>query len=182
MSKASVKGIGLGTARGGLPSARIAVYKVCWYFGCNDADILAAFDDAIADGVDIISISIGGSSRNYFTDTIAIGAFHAMRNGILTSSSAGNRGPDLATLSSFAPWSLSVAASTTDRKFFTEVQLGNNKKFEVIKMSSPCFGIKFIYPTHRVIVEQRNFIMFCSQGCNKGFYAIFQKKITLTKC
>uniref|UniRef100_A0A7N2MFM8 Cucumisin n=1 Tax=Quercus lobata TaxID=97700 RepID=A0A7N2MFM8_QUELO len=130
VSKASVKGIGLGTARGGLPSARIAVYKVCWYFGCNDADILAAFDDAIADGVDIISISIGGSSSNYFTDTIAIGAFHAMRNGILTSSSAGNRGPDLATLTSFAPWSLSVAASTIDRKFLTEVQLGNNKKFE----------------------------------------------------
>ncbi|KAM3698014.1 hypothetical protein ACB098_06G157000 [Castanea mollissima] len=136
VSKASVKGIGLGTARGGLPSARIAVYKVCWYFGCNDADILAAFDDAIADGVDIISISIGGSSDNYFTNTIAIGAFHAMRNGILTSTSAGNQGPNLATLTSFAPWSLSVAASTIDRKFFTEVQLGNKKKFEGISINT----------------------------------------------
>ena len=77
MSKASLQGLGLGTARGGLPSARIAVYKVCWYFSCDDADILAAFDDAIADGVDIISISIGGSSDNYFMDTTAIGAFHA---------------------------------------------------------------------------------------------------------
>ena len=134
MSKASVQGLGLGTARGGLPSARIAVYKVCWYFSCDDADILAAFDDAIADGVDIISISIGGSSDNYFIDTIAIGAFHAMRNGILTSTPAGNRGPYLATLSSFAPWSLSVAASTMDRKFYTKVRLGNNKIFEVINM------------------------------------------------
>ena len=134
MSKASLQGLGLGTARGGLPSARIAVYKVCWYFGCDDADILAAFDDAIADGVDIISISIGGYSDNYFIDAIAIGAFHAMRNGILTSTPAGNRGPYLATLSSFAPWSLSVAASTIDRKFYTKVRLGNNKIYEVINM------------------------------------------------
>ena len=139
VSMASVQGLGLGTARGGFPSARIAVYKICWLFGCTDADILAAFDDAIADGVDIISISLGGSTRNYFTDSIAIGAFHAMRNGILTSGSAGNRGPDLATLTNFAPWYLSVAASTIDRKFFTEVQLGNNKTYEVIKMSKPLF-------------------------------------------
>nr|XP_023889807.1 subtilisin-like protease SBT4.7 [Quercus suber] len=123
VSKASVKGIGLGTARGGLPLALIAVYKVCWYLGCDDADILAAFDDAIADGVDIISISIGGSFDNYFIDTIATGAFHAMRNGILTSTLAGNRGPYLATLPSFAPRSLSVVACTIDRKFYTKVRL-----------------------------------------------------------
>lgn len=135
VSMASVQGLGLGTARGGFPSARIAVYKICWLFGCTDADILAAFDDAIADGVDIISISLGGSTRNYFTDSIAIGAFHAMRNGILTSGSAGNRGPDLATLTNFAPWYLSVAASTIDRKFFTEVQLGNNKTYEGISIN-----------------------------------------------
>uniref|UniRef100_A0A7N2MH80 Cucumisin n=1 Tax=Quercus lobata TaxID=97700 RepID=A0A7N2MH80_QUELO len=91
VSMASLEGFGLGTARGGVPSARIAMYKVCWLNGCFDADILAAFDDAIADGVDIISISIGGRyPKNYFTDPIAIGAFHAMRNGILTSASAGN--------------------------------------------------------------------------------------------
>ena len=56
---ASLMGFGLGTARGGVASARIAVYKICWSDGCFDADILAAFDDAIADGVDIISISVG---------------------------------------------------------------------------------------------------------------------------
>nr|XP_023919247.1 cucumisin-like [Quercus suber] len=130
VSMASLEGFGLGTARGGVPSARIAMYKVCWLNGCSDADILAAFDDAIADGVDIISISIGGYPKNYFTDPIAIGAFHAMRNGILTSASAGNSGPGPATISNFSPWSLSVAASTIDRKFSTEVQLGNNKIYE----------------------------------------------------
>ncbi|KAG6600973.1 hypothetical protein SDJN03_06206, partial [Cucurbita argyrosperma subsp. sororia] len=93
--KASLYGLGFGTARGGVPSARIAVYKICWSDGCYDADILAAFDDAIADGVDIISLSVGGSKpKSYFNDSIAIGAFHAMKHGILTSNSAGNRAPN----------------------------------------------------------------------------------------
>jgi hypothetical protein len=60
-------------------------------------------------------------------------AFHAMQNGILTSMAAGNDGPDPGTISNFAPWSLSVAASTIDRKFFTQVQLGNKKIYEVTK-------------------------------------------------
>ncbi|XP_059434013.1 cucumisin-like [Corylus avellana] len=136
VNKASVQGIGLGTARGAVPSARIAVYKICWASDCSDADILAAFDDAIADGVDIISISVGGTTRPYFSDPISIGAFHAMRNGILTSTSAGNGGPGLATLANFAPWSLSVAASAIDRKFFTEVQLGNNKIYEGLSINT----------------------------------------------
>ncbi|KAK2968586.1 hypothetical protein RJ640_009414 [Escallonia rubra] len=127
VSMANLMGLALGTARGGVPSARVAVYKVCWSDGCDDADILAAFDDAIADGVDLISVSVGGSlPLDYFSDSVAIGSFHAMKNGILTTTSAGNNGPKLATISNFSPWSLSVAASTTDRKFFTKVQLGNN--------------------------------------------------------
>ncbi|KAF2318940.1 hypothetical protein GH714_011909 [Hevea brasiliensis] len=76
VNMASLYGLGIGTARGGVPSARIAVYKVCWSDGCWDADILAAFDDAIADGVDIISVSLGGSTPlDYFKDSTAIGAF-----------------------------------------------------------------------------------------------------------
>lgn len=116
-----------------MPSARIAVYKICWHGGCSDADILAAFDDAIADGVDIISISVGGSSpADYFNDSIAIGAFHSMKNGILTSNAAGNSGPVPKSIINFSPWSLSVAASTIDRKYLTKVQLGNNQTYEVI--------------------------------------------------
>ncbi|KAJ9684408.1 hypothetical protein PVL29_016726 [Vitis rotundifolia] len=129
---ASLLGVASGTARGGVPSARIAVYKICWSDGCSNADILAAFDDAIADGVDVISLSVGGSYPNddYFQDSIAIGAFHSMKNGILTSNSAGNSGPDLASITNFSPWSLSVAASTIDRKFLTKLVLGDNQVYE----------------------------------------------------
>lgn len=144
VSMASLYGLAMGTARGGVPSARIAVYKVCWSDGCWDADILAAFDDAIADGVDIISISVGASKPHaYFNDSIAIGAFHAMKYGILTSNSGGNKGPGLATISNISPWSLSVAASTIDRKFLTKVLLGNNKAYEVRLLQS--FMLEYMF-------------------------------------
>ncbi|KAI4299498.1 hypothetical protein L6164_032956 [Bauhinia variegata] len=137
VSSASLFGLGMGTARGGVPSARIAVYKVCWSDGCHDADILAAFDDAIADGVDIISLSVGGKTpKHYFNDSIAIGAFHAMKYEILTSSSAGNDGPDPSTITNFSPWTLSVAASTIDRKFSTKVQLGDNLVYEGVSINT----------------------------------------------
>ncbi|KAJ0100792.1 hypothetical protein Patl1_06471 [Pistacia atlantica] len=137
VSSASLYGLAQGTARGGVPSARIAVYKVCWADGCYDADMLAAFDDAIADGVDILSISIGGSNpQEYFDNAIAIGAFHAMTKGILTSVAAGNDGPSLGSITNVAPWFLSVAASTIDRKFLTTVQLGNNQTYQGISINT----------------------------------------------
>ncbi|XVF05435.1 hypothetical protein REPUB_Repub05bG0172100 [Reevesia pubescens] len=123
-------GLAQGTARGGVPSARIAAYKVCDKDGtCASDDILAGFDDAIADGVDILTVSIGGSgSFDFFEDVIAIGSFHAMEKGILTLNSAGNNG-DAGNLgvASVAPWMLAVAASTIDRKFIDKVVLGNGK-------------------------------------------------------
>ena len=133
---ASLFGIASGTARGGVPSARIAVYKICWADnGCKSADILAAFDDAIVDGVDIISLSLGASLfADYFEDPIAIGAFHSMKNGILTSNSAGNFGPDPASVTNFSPWALSVAASTIDRNFLTKLVLGDNHVYQVTKL------------------------------------------------
>ncbi|KAL0331335.1 UNVERIFIED_CONTAM: Cucumisin [Sesamum angustifolium] len=52
-----------------------------------------------------------------------------MRNGILTSNSAGNSGPFPVTVSNYAPWSLTVAASTIDRKLVARMQLGNGQMF-----------------------------------------------------
>lgn len=124
---ASFFGLAQGTARGAVPSARIAVYKVCHpNAGCNDTDILAAFDDAIADGVDIISISLGSDVLLQFKDdSIAIGSFHAMEKGILTVNSAGNSGPDQGLTVSMAPWLFSVAASGTDRRIMDKLVLAN---------------------------------------------------------
>ncbi|KAM1589437.1 hypothetical protein ACFX10_028328 [Malus domestica] len=124
----SFYGLAHGTTTGGVPSARIAEYKVCGSDECATDKILAAFDDAIADGVDIITISIGNSIVVPFDqDPIAIGAFHALEKGILTSQSAGNDGPYMGTVSSVAPWILTVAASSTDRHIIDKVVLGNGR-------------------------------------------------------
>lgn len=132
VQNASLFGIGEGVARGGVPNARIAVYKVCWASGCNDVDILAAFDDAIADGVDILSVSLGSTIPTpYHEDSISIGSFHAMKKGILTSCAAGNSGPYRRQVSNYYPWALTVAASTIDRKLVTEVVLGDGQTFLV---------------------------------------------------
>uniref|UniRef100_F6HP89 Cucumisin n=1 Tax=Vitis vinifera TaxID=29760 RepID=F6HP89_VITVI len=134
---ASFYGLAQGLARGGYPNARIAVYKVCWVRGCAAADILAAFDDAIADGVDIISVSLGFTfPEPYFEDVIAIGSFHAMGQGILTSTSAGNDGPWLGWVSNYSPWSLTVAASSIDRKFVSKLVLGNGQIFSGIVINN----------------------------------------------
>ncbi|XP_011069443.2 cucumisin-like, partial [Sesamum indicum] len=59
-----------------------------------------------------------------------------MRNGILTSNSAGNSGPFPVTVSNYAPWSLTVAASTIDRKFVARMQLGNGQMFTGITINT----------------------------------------------
>ncbi|WCJ26143.1 Subtilisin-like protease [Euphorbia peplus] len=142
---ASYLGLAEGNARGAVPFARIAVYKVCWSFGCATADILAAFDDAIADGVDILSVSLGAPfAFPYLHDPVAIGSYHAMKHGILTSNSAGNSGPSPYTASNVAPWTLTVAASTIDRKFLATAVLGNGKSITGLSINN--FMMNGTYP------------------------------------
>lgn len=133
VSNASYFGLAGGTARGGSPFTRIASYKACKEGGCSGAAILQAIDDAIHDGVDIISISIGlsNSEADYMNDPIAIGALHAQQRGVVVICSAGNDGPYPFTVSNTAPWLFTVAASTIDRDFQSTVLLGNGKAIKV---------------------------------------------------
>ncbi|XP_054778056.1 LOW QUALITY PROTEIN: subtilisin-like protease SBT5.4 [Prosopis cineraria] len=121
-----------GTASGGSPLARLATYKVCWppvlHSGsCHDSDILAAIDMAIHDGVDVISVSLGGFPSTYLGDIFSIGAFHAYKNGVNVVCSTGNDGPSRPFVTNIAPWVFTVAASTIDRDFQARVQLQNGK-------------------------------------------------------
>ncbi|KAK1620289.1 hypothetical protein QYE76_025806 [Lolium multiflorum] len=119
-----------GRAVGIAPGARIAMYKACWE-GCASSDILAAFDEAIADGVNVISVSLGavGKAPNFYDDLTAVGAFRAVSKGIVVSASAGNSGPGESTAANIAPWFLTVGASTVNRQFPADVVLGNNVTF-----------------------------------------------------
>ncbi|KAL1207297.1 Subtilisin-like protease SBT1.5 [Cardamine amara subsp. amara] len=124
---ASTLGYAHGVAAGMAPKARLAAYKVCWNSGCYDSDILAAFDTAVADGVDVVSLSVGGVVVPYYLDAIAIGAFGAIDRGIFVSASAGNGGPGALTVTNVAPWMTTVGAGTIDRDFPANVKLGNGK-------------------------------------------------------
>ncbi|KAG0488537.1 hypothetical protein HPP92_007097 [Vanilla planifolia] len=122
---ANLFGYAQGTARGMAPRARIAAYKVCWTGGCFSSDILAAVDQAVADGVDVLSISLGGGVSSYYRDSLSVAAFGAMERGVFIACSAGNGGPDPISLTNVSPWITTVGASTMDRDFPATVRLGN---------------------------------------------------------
>jgi len=129
----SLSGMARGTARGGASYARLAIYKACWFNLCSDADVVSAMDDAINDGVDILSLSLGLDPPQpiYFTNAISVGAFHAFKKGIVVSCSAGNSiSPK--TAANVAPWILTVAASSLDREFDSNIYLGNSQVLKVI--------------------------------------------------
>lgn len=144
---ASTLGYARGIAAGMAPKARLAVYKVCWISGCYDSDILAAFDAAVSDGVDVISLSVGGVVVPYHLDAIAIGAFGATEAGIFVSASAGNGGPGGLTVTNVPPWVTTVGAGTIDRDFPADVNLGNGKVIPGMSVySGPALSPHKLYP------------------------------------
>ncbi|XP_076882789.1 subtilisin-like protease SBT5.4 [Bidens hawaiensis] len=138
----SINGIGNGIAKGGSPRARVAAYKVCWppsFFGaeCDDADIVKGFETAIQDGVDVISVSLGGTPTDYMNDGLAIASFHAVKKGITVVFSAGNGGPTPGSVNNVAPWVITVGASTIDREFQSYVHLASGLNLKGLSMSKP---------------------------------------------
>ncbi|KAG9458017.1 hypothetical protein H6P81_002525 [Aristolochia fimbriata] len=136
VANASFLGYAAGTARGMAPRARVAAYKVCWTSGCFGSDILAGMESAISDRVDVLSLSLGGGSAPFYRDNIAIGAFSAVAHGIFVACSAGNSGPQPATLANTAPWIATVGAGTLDRDFPAYALLGNGKKYVGVSLYS----------------------------------------------
>ncbi|XP_066382061.1 subtilisin-like protease SBT3.10 [Miscanthus floridulus] len=123
---ASFHGLGAGATRGGAPRARIAVYKAVWGSGrgagaANTATLLAAIDDAIHDGVDVLSLSLTSEENSF-------GALHAVQKGIAVVYAAGNFGPASQVVRNTAPWVITVAASQIDRSFPTMITLGNKQQ------------------------------------------------------
>jgi len=109
-------GSDLGIVSGVAPAAHIAMYKACWEGvtegGCAGADLTAAIDRAVADGVDIINYSIGGTTESSYFDPTEIAFMNAAQAGVFVSASAGNNGSGASTLDHPSPWLTTVAAST----------------------------------------------------------------------
>ncbi|KAL8216656.1 hypothetical protein R6Q57_023493 [Mikania cordata] len=161
---ANTLGNDYGTAVGMAPFAHIAMYKVCNETSCGESDILAAMDAAIEEGVDVLSLSLGGESVPFYNDTVAIGAYAAIRKGIFVSCSAGNSGPFNASLSNEAPWILTVGASTVDRKVTATVKLGNNVLLDGESVFQPNNFTKSLLPLVYPGLNRSKNAMFCAPG------------------
>jgi len=108
------------------PRANIIAYQVCYpgggsygetYGGCPGDALVAAIEDAIIDGVDVINFSIGGLENLPWYDAVEMAFLAARESGISVAASAGNwgrYGPGY--IDHVSPWLTSVAASTHGRQ------------------------------------------------------------------
>ncbi|GAA3635974.1 hypothetical protein GCM10022200_19130 [Microbacterium awajiense] len=145
--EASIEGIDFGAISGVAPAAKIASYKACWVGPdplstdddiCATSDLLAAIDQAVADGVDVINYSIGGGSATSILAVDDVSFFYAAIAGVFVSASAGNSGPGASTADHASPWYTTVAASTIPTWEGT-VELPNGDAFAGASVTVP-FG------------------------------------------
>ena len=123
-----------GSISGIAPRARIAAYKALW--STQDAstasgftsDLVAAIDQAVADGVDVINYSVSGTTTN-FADPAEIAFFNAAASGVFVSASAGNNGPAVSTVAHPSPWITTVAAGTHNRNGLGSVTIVGGATF-----------------------------------------------------
>lgn len=119
---AGVMGSNLGVVSGVAPRAHVAAYKALGPEGGWDSDLVAAINEAVADGVDVINYSISGGIDPY-TDPAQVAFLDAYKAGVFIASSAGNSGPTSDTVGKRGGWITSVAATTNDRTFASTLKL-----------------------------------------------------------
>ncbi len=130
--QAVLAGKPVATISGIAPRARVAAYKVCWQApnapssSCFFSDSAAATDQAVADGVDILTFSVGTAFS--FIDPQDIAFLFATDAGIFVSRSAGNEGPGPESTAAGEPWVTTVAASTHGGPLYANATEVNSPK------------------------------------------------------
>lgn len=135
---ATVGGMPMDKVSGIAPHARIAAYKVCWTYldpadasgsrnACFSSDSVAAIDQAVLDGVNVINFSISGSQDNV-TDPVERAFFGAADANVFVAASAGNSGPGNA-VAHLSPWVTTVGASTHNRLNGATVTTGSGTTY-----------------------------------------------------
>lgn len=116
------------TISGIAPGAWLGSYKVFPdnQEGAPTSNILKAIDDAVADGMDVINLSLGAfPAERLDSDPLAIAVENAARAGVIVVVAAGNDGPGLNSISSpaTAPSAITVGSSFNDRVFASSAWL-----------------------------------------------------------
>ena len=93
--------------------------------GCFTSDSVAAIDQAVADGVDVINFSISGTTNN-FLSPVEVAFLNAADAGVFVATSAGNSGPTTGTVAHPSVWATTVAAGTHNRNGEGSVTTGDN--------------------------------------------------------
>ncbi|KAJ4842754.1 hypothetical protein Tsubulata_013375 [Turnera subulata] len=139
-----VDGFCYGRASGMAPRARIAVYKAVYPTIGTLTDVIAAIDQAVLDGVDLLTLSVGPDEPPEdtltFLSVFEVSILYARRAGVLVVQAAGNHGPDPSSVVSYSPWALGVAACSTDRTYPATLLLGNGQRIGGVGLSGPSFG------------------------------------------
>ena len=92
-----------------------------------NSDLVAAIDQAVADGVDVINYSVSGTSTDFLDP--AESPSWPPRRGIFVSAAGGNSGPAADTVAHPSPWVTTVAAGTHNRTTQGKVTLGNGTTY-----------------------------------------------------
>jgi len=113
-----------GTLTGVAPKAYLGNYKVLDSNGGTSDVIAKAIDDAVADGMDVLNISLGAYVTDYFevdpTEEVGLAAIEAATQaGVIVAVAAGNEGPGAGTIGDYASAAdaISVGAIDNDRTF-----------------------------------------------------------------
>ncbi|MFC4588716.1 S8 family serine peptidase [Sphaerisporangium corydalis] len=134
-----------GKISGIAPRARIAAYKALWSVedastanGYN-SDLVAAIDQAVADGVDVINYSVSGTSTD-FLDPVEMAFLSAAEAGVFVSAAGGNDGPAASTVAHPSPWITTVAAGTHNRGTQGKVTFGNGAVYTGVSLAAAKVG------------------------------------------
>ena len=120
----------LATISGMAPGAFLGNYKVFGTPGINDtattAAIVAAIDAAVADGMDVMSLSLGALDYAVPSDDPEVAAIeNAVAAGVVVAVAAGNDGPGTHTISSpgSAPSAITVGSVSNSRTFSPQLRV-----------------------------------------------------------
>ncbi|KAL8144576.1 hypothetical protein AgCh_002959 [Apium graveolens] len=167
-------GYEVGKASGMAPRARIAVYKALYrLFGGFVSDVVAAIDQAVHDGVDILNLSVGPNGPPATTKTTFLNPFDAVllsavKAGVFVAQAAGNGGPFSKTVLSYSPWITSVAAAVDDRRYKNHLTLGNKKMIPGICLSPATHaGRTFTLVAANDVLLDSSVIKYSPSDCQK---------------
>ncbi|USQ81179.1 S8 family serine peptidase [Ornithinimicrobium faecis] len=103
------------------PHANVISYKVCSFL-CSSTASVAAVEQAIIDGTDVLNYSISGPD-NPWNNSVDLAFLSAAESGIYVAASAGNDGPGAGTVAKTAPWNAAVAATNSPRLIAHDVSV-----------------------------------------------------------